>query len=90
MAYIGETIRDKPASIQEGGIGLMTVPNTQNNTLHIDTTYKDTHLKNINVDTTTTLVATNNYYIVGTINIADTKTWDIATGVGVDATLNVI
>jgi len=47
MAYIGETIRDKPAYIVEGGIGLMTVPNTQNNTLHIDTSYKDTFLKNI-------------------------------------------
>ena len=78
MAYIGETIRDKPASIQEGGICLMTVPNTQNNTLHIDTTYKDTHLKNVNVDTTTTLVGTNNYYLVGQVVIADTKTWDVA------------
>ena len=78
MAYIGETIRDKPASIQEGGIGLMTVPNTQNNTIHLDTTYKDTLIKNINVDTTTTLVATNNYYLVGQVVIADTKTWDIA------------
>ena len=86
MAYIGETIRDKPAYIVEGGIGLMTVKNTENNTIHLDTTYKDTFIKNINVDTTTTLVATNNYYILGEIIIADTKTWDIA-GTG---TLNVI
>ena len=78
MAYIGETIRDKPAYIVEGGIGLMTVANTQNNTLHLNTSYKDTMIKNINVDTTTTLVATNNYYIVGEINIADTKTWNVA------------
>ena len=78
MAYIGETIRDKPAYIVEGGIGLMTVKNTENNTIHLDTTYKDTLIKNINVNTTTTLVATNNYYILGEIIIADTKTWDIA------------
>ena len=78
MAYIGETIRDKPAYIVEGGIGLMTVKNTENNTIHLDTTYKDTLIKNINVDTTTTLEATNNYYIIGLIEIADTKTWDIA------------
>ena len=38
------------------------------------------------VDTTTTLVATNNYYIKGEVAIADTKTWDVA-GSG---TLNVI
>ena len=41
---------------------------------------------NINVDTDTTLVATNNYYIVGEITVADTKTWDVK-GTG---TLNVI
>ena len=78
MAYIGETIRDKPAYIVEGGIGLMTVKNTENNSLYTDSAYKDTLIKNINVDTTTTLVATNNYYILGEIIIADTKTWDIA------------
>ncbi len=78
MAYIGETIRDKPAYIIEGGIGLMTVKNNENNTLYTDSAYKDTLIKNINVDTTTTLVATNNYYILGLIEIADTKTWDVA------------
>ena len=82
MAYIGETIRDKPAYIIEGGIGLMTVKNTENNTIYIDSAYKNTLIKNINVDTTTTLVGTNNYYLIGTVNIADTKYWDVA-GTGV-------
>ena len=86
MAYIGETIRDKPAYIVEGGIELMTVPNTQNNTLYINPTYKETVLKKMNIDTTTTLVATNNYYIVGGVDLADTKTWDVA-GTG---TLNIV
>ena len=78
MAYIGETIRDKPAYIIEGGIGLMTVKNTENNTIYLDSAYKNTLIKNINVDTTTTLVGTNNYYLLGIIEIADTKTWDVA------------
>ena len=77
MAYIGETIRDKPAYIIEGGIGLMTVKNTENNTIYTDSAYKDTLIKNINVDTTTTLVGTNNYYLIGEVTVADTKTWDI-------------
>ena len=90
MAYIGgtETVSAKPTFAVELGTGLVTIPNTQSNVLHFDSAYKA--FVNINVDTTTTLVTTNNYYIVGDITIADTKTWDVAVGVGVDATLNVI
>ena len=85
MAYIGGTSTgEKPTYAVEIGTGLVTIPNTQSNVLHFDTAYKS--FVNINVDTTTTLVATNNYYIVGDITIADTKTWDVA-GTG---TLNVI
>ena len=78
MAYIGgtETVSTKPTFAVEVGTGLVTIPNTQSNVLHFDNAYKS--LVNINVDTTTTLVATNNYYIVGDITIADTKTWDVA------------
>ena len=88
MAYIGGTVSEKPTYAVEIGTGLVTIPNTQSNVLHFDNAYLA--FVNINVDTTTTLVATNNYYIKGIVTIADTKTWDIATGVGVDATLNVI
>ena len=85
MAYIGGTgTGEKPTYAVEIGTGLVTIPNTQSNVLHFDNAYKE--LFNINVYTTTTLVATNNYYIVGDITIADTKTWDVA-GTG---TLNVI
>ena len=86
MAYIGgtETVSAKPTFAVEIGTGLVTIPNTQSNVLHFDTAYKS--FVNINVDTTTTLVGTNNYYIVGDITIADTKTWDVA-GTG---TLNVV
>ena len=86
MAYIGgtETVSAKPTFAVELGTGLVTIPNTQSNVLHFDNAYKS--LVNINVDTTTTLVATNNYYIKGEVAIADTKTWDVA-GSG---TLNVI
>ena len=85
MAYIGTVPVDtKPTYVVEIGTGLVTIPNTQSNVLHFDTAYLS--FVNINVDTTTTLVATNNYYIVGDITIADTKTWDVA-GTG---TLNVI
>ena len=85
MAYIGGTSTgEKPTYAVEIGTGLVTIPNTQSNVLHFDTAYKS--FVNINVDTTTTLVATNNYYIVGDITIADTKTWDVA-GTG---TLNVV
>ena len=77
MAYIGGTSTgEKPTYAVEIGTGLVTIPNTQSNVLHFDTAYKS--FVNINVDTTTTLVATNNYYIVGDITIADTKTWDVA------------
>ena len=86
MAYIGgtETVSAKPTFAVELGTGLVTIPNTQSNVLHFDSAYKA--FVNINVDTTTTLVGTNNYYIVGDITIADTKTWDVA-GTGV---LNVV
>ena len=86
MAYIGgtETVSAKPTFAVEIGTGLVTIPNTQSNVLHFDNAYKA--FVNINVDTTTTLVGTNNYYIVGDITIADTKTWDVA-GTG---TLNVV
>ena len=86
MAYIGgtETVSAKPTYVVEIGTGLVTIPNTQSNVLHFDSAYKA--FVNINVDTTTTLVATNNYYIKGEVVIADTKTWDVA-GSG---TLNVI
>ena len=85
MAYIGGTSTgEKPTYAVEIGTGLVTIPNTQSNVLHFDNAYKS--FVNINVDTTTTLVATNNYYIVGDITVADTKTWDVD-GTG---TLNVI
>jgi len=84
MAYIGGTITEKPVYTAEVGTGLVTIPNNQSNVLHFDNAYKS--YVNINVDTTTTLVGTNNYYIVGDVTIADTKTWDVA-GTGI---LNVI
>ena len=90
MAYIGGTseitgsVDTKPTYAVAIGTGLVTIPNTQSNVLHFDNAYKA--FVNINVDTTTTLVATNNYYIKGEVVIADTKTWDVA-GSG---TLNVI
>ena len=86
MAYIGgtETVSAKPTFAVELGTGLVTIPNTQSNVLHFDNAYKS--FVNINVDTTTTLIATNNYYIVGDVTVADTKTWDVD-GTGV---LNVV
>ena len=90
MAYIGGTsaitgsVDTKPTYAVAVGTGMVTIANTQSNVLHFDNAYLA--FVNINVDTTTTLVATNNYYIRGEINIADTKTWDVA-GTG---TLNVI
>ena len=90
MAYIGGTsaitgsVDTKPTYAVAIGTGLVTIPNTQSNVLHFDNAYLA--FVNINVDTTTTLVATNNYYIKGIVTIADTKTWDVK-GTG---TLNVI
>ena len=86
MAYIGgtETVSTKPTFAVEVGTGLVTIPNTQSNVLHFDNAYKA--FVNINVDTETELVATNNYYIKGEVAIADTKTWEVS-GSG---TLNVI
>jgi maltoporin len=86
MAYIGGILKisEKPTYTSGISSGIVAVPNTQSNIVHFDDAYK--HFVNINVDTTTTLVATNNYYVKGEIVIADTKTWDVA-GTG---TLNVI
>ena len=90
MAYIGGTsaitgsVDTKPTYAVAVGTGMVTIANTQSNVLHFDNAYLA--FVNINVDTTTTLVATNNYYIIGTIVVKDTKTWDVA-GTG---TLNVI
>ena len=90
MGYIGGTsgitgsVDTKPTYAVAIGTGLVTIANTQSNVLHFNSAYKS--YVNINVDTDTTLVATNNYYIVGEITVADTKTWDVK-GTG---TLNVI
>ena len=84
MAYIGGTLTITEKPIYTSGLSIITVPNTQSNSIHLDDAYKA--FVNINVNETTTLVATNNYYIKGEIVIADTKTWDVA-GTG---TLNVI
>ena len=92
MGYIGGTgtseitgsVDTKPTYSKVIGTGMITIANTQSNVIHFDNAYLA--FVNINVDTTTTLVATNNYYIVGDITIADTKTWDVA-GTG---TLNVV
>ena len=90
MGYIGGTsaitgsVETKPTYAVAVGTGIVTIANTQSNVLHFDNAYLA--FVNINVDTTTTLVATNNYYIVGEVNVADTKTWDVK-GTG---TLNVI
>ena len=72
MAYIGG--RGTTSKSIETGIGLITTPNTQS---HVVNFAANGHV-NINVNTTTTLVATNNYYVKGQVNIADTKTWTIA------------
>ena len=80
MAYIGG--RGTTSKSIETGIGLITTPNTQSHVVN----FPATGFVNMNVDTTTTLVATNNYYVRGQVNIADTKTWDVA-GTG---TLNVV
>lgn len=58
----------------EPGIGLMTALSTQSHAVNVTSL----GFVNVNVDTTTTLVATNNYYVRGQVNIADTKTWTIA------------
>ena len=78
MAYIGETIRDVPDKIIEGGLGLIILPNTQNNTIMLNTTYKDTILKFVNVNTTDTMSSTYNYYIVGEIEVLGSAVWDVA------------
>ena len=36
------------------------------------------NFNNVNANTTTTLVATKNYFLRGDITVADTKTWTIA------------
>tara|TARA_B100000749_G_C18152652_1_gene352468 strand:- start:285 stop:527 length:243 start_codon:yes stop_codon:yes gene_type:complete len=72
MAYIGG--RGTTSKSIETGIGLITTPNTQSHVVN----FPSLGFVNVNVDTTTTLVATNNYYVRGQVNIADTKTWTIA------------
>ena len=90
MGYIGGTsaitgsVETKPTYAVAVGTGIVTIANTQSNVLHFDNAYLA--FVNINVDTDTTLVATNNYYIKGIVTIADTKTWDVK-GTGV---LNVV
>jgi maltoporin len=72
MAYIGG--RGTTSKSIESGIGLMTVLSTQSHAVNVTSL----GFVNVNADTTTTLVATNNYYVRGQVNIADTKTWTIA------------
>ena len=72
MAYIGG--RGTTSKSIEPGIGLMTALSTQSHTVNVTSL----GFVNVNADTTTTLVATNNYYVRGQVNIADTKTWTIA------------
>ena len=72
MAYIGGA--GTTSKSIETGIGLITTPNTQSHVV----SFAATGHVNMNVDTTTTLVTTNNYYVKGQVNIADTKTWTIA------------
>ena len=72
MAYIGG--RGTTSKSIEPGIGLITTPNTQSHVVN----FPSLGFVNVNVDTTTTLVATNNYYVRGQVTIADTKTWTIA------------
>ena len=72
MAYIGG--RGTTSKSIEPGIGLMTALSTQSHAVNVSSLW----FVNVNADTTTTLVATNNYYVRGQVNIADTKTWTIA------------
>jgi len=72
MAYIGG--KGTTSKSIEPGIGLMTALSTQSHAVNVTSL----GFVNVNVDTTTTLVATNNYYVRGQVNIADTKTWTIA------------
>ena len=72
MAYIGGA--GTTSKSIETGIGLITTLSTQSHVVN----FTALGFVNINADTTTTLVATNNYYVKGEVNIADTKTWTIA------------
>ena len=78
MAYIGETVRDVPDKITEGGIGIITLPNTQNNTLMFNTAYKDTIYKFVNINTTLTMASTNNYYCNGEVDVQGNAVFDVA------------
>ena len=78
MAYIGETVRDVPDKITEGGIGIITLPNTQNNTLMFNTAYKDSIIKLISINTTLTMISTNNYFINGETEIEGDAIFDVA------------
>ena len=72
MAYIGGA--GTTSKSIETGIGLITTLSTQSHVVN----FTALGFVNINADTTTTLVATNTYYVRGQVNIADTKTWTIA------------
>jgi maltoporin len=76
MSTLSDFTGGKPTYAAGVGTGMVTIANTQSNVIHFDSAYLA--FVNINVDTTTTLVATNNYYIRGEITVADTKTWDVA------------
>jgi hypothetical protein len=78
MAYIGETVRDVPDKVIEGGLGIITLPNTQNNTLMFNTAYKDTIFKFVNINTTLTMTSTNNYYCNGEIEVLGNAVFDVA------------
>ena len=71
MAYIGETIRDKPALVIEGGIGLITTDKDINNSIMLDTSYKDTVLKFVNIQTTINLNPHNNNIVIGELELTD-------------------
>ena len=71
MAYIGETIRDKPALVIEGGIGLITTDKDINNSIMLDTSYKDTIFKFVNVKTEIPVNPHNNNFVIGEIEIND-------------------
>ena len=71
MAYIGETIRDKPSIVIEGGIGLITTDKDINNSIMLDTSYKDTIFKFVNVKTEIPVNPHNNNFVIGEIEIND-------------------
>tara|TARA_B100000282_G_C31697507_1_gene474557 strand:- start:376 stop:945 length:570 start_codon:yes stop_codon:yes gene_type:complete len=77
MAYIGENIRDKPSLIIEGGIDLITTDKDINNSIMIDTSYKDTVLKFVNIQTTINLNPHNNNIVIGELELTDGGELDV-------------